>query len=289
MKIRRFPRGSYLSIFVFATLFAVGLATQAYSQNNAITMKYSQIAGMTNKYTITSKGNTEMDLTNIMGQVSYSTESINGEMIYKIAGFSDGVLKHELSFTKFSISLDSDMQGSLILDATQTLNKTLNVTTDIHGRGLKILNIKDIPAIPDNPVPVILTVLDILPDLATEPVKVNDTWKVEHDRTIDANEGLIKITQQIEYKFISLEEKLGFECMKIVGNITGRITGASVMQGQPVDYSGDFKKTATYYFAHNDGFLVEVVNENTMTMNLNMADFSIPMKQTGSITISFVK
>ena len=289
MKIQRFLRVTYSSIFVFVTLFVVGLVNQAYSQNNAITMKYSQKAGMTNKYTITSKGNTEMDLTNIMGQVSYSTESSNGEMIHKIAGFSDGVLNHELLISKLSISHESDMQGSLIFDATKTLNKTLNVTTDIHGRDLQILNIKDIPAIPDNPVPVILTTLDILPDLATEPVKVNDIWKVEHDRTIDANEGLLNIKQKIEYKFISLEEKLGFECMKIVGNITGRITGSSVMQGQPVDYSGDFQNTVTFYFAHDDGFLVEVVTENTMTMNLNMADFSIPMKQTGLTTISFVK
>ena len=134
-----------------------------------------------------------------------------------------------------------------------------------------------------------LAALDILPDLATRSVKTNESWKTEHDRKIDANEGLINIIDQVEYKFTGMEEKLGFECMKIVGNVTGSITGSTALGGQPVDYSGEIKNTLTYYFAHNEGIIIEVVNENTLNMNFNMTDLSIPMKNTGTTTITYVK
>lgn len=289
MKIHKSLRAFYLCLFIFAAFYVVGLTNLAFSQSNAITMKYSQVAGMTNKYSITGKGITELDLTNIMGQVAYSTESSSGEIVHKIAGYSDGVLKHELSLSRLSMSQESDMQGSSVTDVSQTLNKILNVTTDIFGRDLKILNIKDIPAVPNSPFPVILTTLDILPDLAIEPVKVNDTWKTEHDRTIDANEGLLNTKEQREYKFVGLEEKLGFECMKISGIINSKISGSSVIQGQPVEFSGDIQQSVTYFFAHKEGFFVEVIIENTVTMSLNMADLLIPMKQTGTTTLSHVK
>lgn len=263
-------------------------SSEIIAQDKAIKMGYSRETGKKRNYTLSSKGMSEMD---VGGQFIMSTESTSGEIVYSLGKAKSGVLTHELSFAKLSASAENDMTGIISVDASQTIGKVLKMETGLHGENMKILNIKDIPAVPDSPFPLILSAIDILPELSSKPVKINDKWKVSNNRTIDANEGLIKITENIDFEFLGLEEKMGFECMKIVANNSGKMTGSSLMQGQDVQYEGVYQNKATYYFAYDEGLMIEVIIEGAMNMSLSMAALPEPMaiQQTGTVTISYVK
>jgi len=251
-------------------------------------MEYSTEKGKVSKYSLTFASSSQID---IMGQIVFTSESLSSEMVHKIAGISGDVISHELSFSKLSLITDSEMTGRISMNTSATIGKVLKVTTGKHGENQKILNLKEFPAIEGSVVPFALSLLEILPDLAEKTVRLKDTWHASHKRKIDSSEGTFNVSEEVDYTFAVIEEKMGFDCMKIETKSTSKITGSGYAQDQEVQISGSETSTGAFYFAYKEGIIIESEEKLTLKMEISVADMVdvMPLWQSGSMTIKYIK
>jgi len=251
-------------------------------------MEYSTEKGKVSKYSIILASSSQID---IMGQIMTTSESLSSEIVHKIAGISGDVISHELSYSKLSLITDNEMTGRISMNTSATIGKVLKVTTGKHGENQKILNLKEFPAIEGSVVPVALNLLEILPDLAKKTVGLKDTWHASHKREIDSFEGTFNISEEIDYTFTVIEEKMGFDCMKIETKSTSKITGSGYVQGQVVPFSGSETSTGAFYFAYKEGIVIESEEKSTLKMEISVPDMIdvMPLWQSGSMTIKYIK
>jgi hypothetical protein len=251
------------------------------------TLEYGKDTGKVTTYTITGGSSSTFEM---QGQVMGQSVSHSGTVTHVVNGESSNILDHEMVFTTLSINTDSDMSGSASLNVSSLIGMPLKVTSGKKGDNLKFINFKDIPSI-ELPVPMHLTLIELLPVLASVPVNVLDTWKGLREFTIETADGRVSASSETDYVFAGIEERLGFECVKITATDNISVSGTGKTQGMNIDFSGYGVNTNTYYCAQKEGVLIELDSQTGMSMSVTLLDMgmTIPLEGTGSLKLVYEK
>jgi len=255
--------------------------------DSGYTLEYGKDTGKVTTYTITGSGSSTME---VQGQVMGQSESLTGTVTHVVTGESSDIVNHEVSFTKLAVNADSDMGGPTNLDTSPIIGASLKITTGKHGANLKFVNFKDIPSM-EGLLPPHLNLIEILPVLAPSPVNVSDTWKGLREYNIETPNGGITASSEVEYLFAGMEERLGFDCIKITATDNFSMSGSGIARGMSIEFSGYGVNTNTYYFAHKEGILIEFDSQSGVSMSIFVSDMgmTIPMESTGSIKLVYAK
>lgn len=100
-------------------------------------------------------------------------------------------------------------------------------------------------------------------DLAANPIKVGDSWTTPDTINIDQGNAQIRITSEGMNTLDGYETVEGFECARVVVDITGTITGEGEQMGAPLVFEGTLAGTETWYFAYKEGLYVKASADMT--------------------------
>ncbi len=129
-------------------------------------------------------------------------------------------------------------------------------------------------------------------DLAGRPVKIGDSWSSRDTLNIDQGNAAITIISEGVNTLDGYETMEGFECARVLVDITGTVTGEGEQMGAPLVFDGTMTGTETWYFAYKEGFLVKSSSEaNTDIMVTVQAgqEMKIPVKGTGRFETRLIK
>lgn len=251
------------------------------------TLEYGKEKGKVSSYTITGKGSSTME---VQGQVMGQTESLSGTATHVVTGESSNILDHELTFTNLSINSTGDMTGSMNIGVSSIIGVALKVTSGKQGENINFINFKDIPKV-EGLLPPHLSLIELLPIFSPSPVDVSDTWKGIREQNIETPDFKINVHSEIDYLFVGLEERLGFDCVKITATDNYTVSGSSFVQGMSTEFYGNGTNTNTYYFAYKEGNLVEVDIKTGISLDITISamGMTIPMVSTGSLKFVYNK
>lgn len=278
---------TYLTAILLLALGVLVSCSTFSAADAGYTLEYGKEIGKVTTYTITGNGTSTLEF---QGQIIDQSESLSGTATHVVTGASSNILDHELTYSKLSINAGSDLTGILTLDLSSIIGVPLKITSGKLGENIKFLNFKDIPSI-EVPVPVHLNLIELLPVLPTDPVNTADTWKGIREHKIETINGELAISSEIDYLFAGIEERLGFECIKITATDNTTVSGTGKSQGMNIEFSGFGINTNTYYFAHKEGILIEFDSQTSISMSVSLLDMgeTIPLEGTGTLNLVYVK
>jgi hypothetical protein len=121
-----------------------------------------------------------------------------------------------------------------------------------------------------------------LPNLPDHPVKIGESWTTTRQDT-QTQSGMDIISDiETESTLEGLETINGFECVKIINQITGVLEGIGEQMGMQLSYEGDMGGTSTWYFAYKQGVFVKLNNNNFIEGTVaasGQMNMTIPMTQ----------
>ena len=132
----------------------------------------------------------------------------------------------------------------------------------------------------------------ILPILATEPVKVDDSWKVTEKDTVNQGGLDIVVDTETMNTIEGVENVDGMECLKIASKITFSLEGSGQQMGADVLFEGDGDGTSTWYYAYKKGVFVKSENDLLMEGTATVSggqNMTIPITQETKAEVKLVK
>ncbi len=277
----------FVILISISILFAFGF-TLSVDQEGALTVKYNEDAGKTIAYKMTSSSESEMDM---MGQVMGGTTNIEANLLLKTASVQGGKITHELSFTALDYESISDM-GAETPDTEGQLNLPLQLVTGNRGEGLELPNMKDMPMVSENsPMPMAMELLDYLFELPEKAVNVNDKWKSTEIVSFEIADGEMNSETNTDFTFTEIENKSGFDCMKITGTGVSKVTGSMFMQGMDMEFEGEDNFEVTIFFAYKEGIIVDKIIKSNMDMTIDVPSqgMSISISEAGETNYTINK
>jgi hypothetical protein len=118
------------------------------------------------------------------------------------------------------------------------------------------------------------------PDLPERSVKIGDSWPSEDSVTQKSDAGDIHINFNTVNTPEVFETVDGFECMRIKGAVTGKMTGNLEQQGMGLLFDAKIDGTQTWYFAVKEGILVKTETKGSIAGVITAgepANITIPM------------
>ncbi|MCP4726669.1 MAG: hypothetical protein GY863_16615 [bacterium] len=256
----------FVILISFSILFAFGF-TLSGDQEGALTVKYNEDAGKTVAYKMSSASESEVD---VMGQVMGGSTNIEADLLWKTASVQDGKITHELSFTALDYEEINDMGGTQV-DADAFLNIPLKLVTGSRGEGLDLPNMSDMPNVSeDSPMPLAMELLDFMFELPERAVNVNDEWKTTEVISFEIADGEMNSETNTDLTFVGLENKSGFDCMKITGTGVSKVTGNMNIQTMDAEFEGEDNFEVTIFFAYREGFIVDKIIKSNMELTIDM-------------------
>ncbi len=275
-------------------LFAVGLTVVGLNSPSCATspiiMQYKDHSGKTYKYNINYEYNAEA---NFSGQVNVGRQIATGIVEYKATNKTSEKIIHELSFTELDI-VDDPVLPTGKMDSKPLLNNPLLLETDLNGRNLNLVNLKDLPSsIPDyhSPAASEFRIWTIIQQLAEVPVDTNDSWsstvRIEFDLT--GNSGFDEITTN--YTFVGIESVHGYKCMKISGKGIGTTRRSLDLPEFVLEADNKIESEITAFFAIDEGLFVKVklIEKGTSDLNIPAYRAKGKAKYTQEISMSMIK
>jgi len=269
-------------MIIVLTAFGFSLSMQ----DKAIKMEYKFAGDTVLKYTVVNTSGQELD---VMGNVQEAEGKSEGEISYSSVLNGDK-LTHNLTFTALKSSNFSAMTGDVEVSTKPLLNVPLIVETGKRGENLQLSNIKDMPALGEEPFPgTALGLASLIIELPEKPVKINDTWVSFVPIEIDVEDAKLTISSETTFTFAGFEMNNGFNCMKIIGKSKSKLSGDVTIQTMDASMEVDGTGTITGYFAYEKGFWVELISESTGDMTIDITGGGITIdgsiKDSSKITI----
>ena len=280
--------GNLYSSAVLLLVIGILVSCSTFAAKDAgYTLEYGIEKGKVSSYTITGNGSSTME---VQGQVMSQTESLTGTATHVVTGESSNILDHELTFTNLSLNYTNDMTGSMEIGVSSIIGVALKVATGRQGADIKFINFEDIPTV-EGMIPPHLNLIELLPILAPSRVNVSDTWKGIREQNIETSNFKIKMHSEIDYLFAGLEQRLGFDCVKITATDNYTMSGSGIANGMDTEFYGYGTNTNTYYFAYKEGILIEVDSQTGINLDITMPamGMTIPMVGTGSLKFVYNK
>ena len=237
---------------------------------------------------------TQVQTMEMMGNSMESTTEARS--IYTITGLGLNEKKHTTSKVKMESSSikAKSAQGEKDIDLSAIIDKNFGLTFDRSGKKVSFSNPENIE-------------IDmgqggkrnaeeffknILPRLATEPKKLDGSWKVNEKDTVNQG-GLDIIADILTINTIEgLETVEAIECLKITSKITFTIEGLGKQMGADITLEGDGEGTSVWYYAFQDGIFVKSTNNLLMEATAIVSggqNMTIPITQETTTEAKLVK
>ena len=274
--------------FFLEYCFVIMVAVSANAQEKPVILEYGKSTKVTDRYSITVWGTSSVDYG---GQQVVTHGSMTGEIAHKIAAVESSKFTHELTYTKLKLATSSEAAGELIVNSEGMVNKVLKITANKYGREQNILNLNELQ-IPDiNVFGALISFLDVVPELSTSPVKLNDEWKTQNTYSYDAPTGKVRIEGSNTMKYVGMEKKMDFTCAKIEVQSSFTLSGYSKTPGQMGTYMGVGSEKALIYFAYDAGKVVEInkISQTDLQVTIPEINQEIPVSQSVTMMITLIK
>ena len=274
--------GSKILLFVLALFVLAGFAIQNVTADanpqSAVTLAYQFPEGKTLTYQTTSTQTQNLD---VMGQ-AVSTESNSAiEFTLQPKGLKEGQYQLGVTVNSFKVEAQSP-QGSITADASSVVGKSFDMILSRLGKeidtsgassirySLGIAGTRDLGA----------RFQAFFPDLPEKSVKIGDSWPSEDSVTQKSDSGDIHINFKNVNTSEGMETVDGFECLRIKGAVTGKMTGNLEQQGMALLFDAKIDGTQTWYFAVKEGMLVKTETKGSIAGVITAGDpanITIPM------------
>jgi hypothetical protein len=129
-------------------------------------------------------------------------------------------------------------------------------------------------------------------NLAGRPVKIGDSWTLTDTLNVDQGNATIVIISEGVNTLDGYETVDGFECARVVVDVTGTISGEGEQMGAPLVFDGTLSGTETWYFAYKEGRFVKSssdVNTDIVVTVQAGQEMKIPIKGTSKSETRLIK
>lgn len=275
-------RGLRILLFVLALSGLAGFAIQNAAADadpqSAVTLAYQFPEGKSLTYQITSTQTQNLD---VMGQ-AVSTESLSAiEFTLQPKGLKEGQYQLGVTVNSFKAEAQSP-QGNITADASSVVGKSFDMILSRLGKEIDTsgassirysvgqVGTRDLGG----------SFQALFPDVPDRSIKIGDSWPNEDVVTQKSDAGDIRINFNTVNTAEGLETVDGFECMRIKGPVTGKMTGNLEQQGMSLLFDAKIDGTQTWYFAMKEGIFVKSETKATIGGIITAGDpanITIPM------------
>lgn len=129
---------------------------------------------------------------------------------------------------------------------------------------------------------------NLLPDLAEEPVKINDTWTVTDEYSAPVGNMDLTIATTTTHTLLGLEVVDEIECLKISAEVEGTVSGSGVQGMNEFDINSELKGNQTWFFDYQNGTYVKGDGGVDLVGTIDVKGdytFSMPITQTTSAKV----
>ncbi len=272
-----------VAVAVLASGILAGCAVKKYvmvEKPKGVMLEYLMPTGEVLKY----KNTQDSDQTMEMMGMSVETK-IHKAYEFSVAGKGREGDNYNLNIT--IDAMDGTMttpQGEMAADVDPVIGKSFGMTLSRLG---KELDVSEAEAIeygvgPQGNRSIMPDFKTMFPDLPAAPADIGDTWTSRDTVAIEEGGiGIVIISESVN-TLVGFEPMSGFECAKVTADVTGTVKGEGEQQGAQVSFDGTLSGTDTWYFAYEEGILVEmssdIFSESTIQVT-GPQEMTIPMKQ----------
>jgi hypothetical protein len=180
-------------------------------------------------------------------------------------GLKEEVNEAKVTIDSMFLSVKSP-QGELSPDMKNVIGKsfTLKLSTmgkELETKGAESIEYELAPGQKQNAT----NVFQILfPDLASQPVKIGDTWSSKDTIRQSSGAGTVNIILESENTLAAIETFNGRACAKIFSSFKGPLHSEETRGPMNIVTNGTMKGSDVIHFAYRDGLVVSVVTTATM-------------------------
>jgi hypothetical protein len=266
--------GLKIALFILALFGLAGFAIQNVAAGakpqSAVTLAYQFPEGKTLTYQTTSTQTQNLD---VMGQ-AVSTESNSAlEFTLQPKGLKEGQYQLGVTINAFKVEAQSP-QGGMTADASSVVGKSFDMILSRLGKeidtsgassiqyNMGLAGTRDLGA----------SFQAFFPDLPEKSVKTGDSWPSQDAVTQKSDAGDIRVNLNIVNTPEGFETVDGFECIRIKGAVTGKMTGNLEQQGMALLFDAKIDGTQTWYFAVKEGILVKTETKASIAGVITVGD-----------------
>jgi hypothetical protein len=280
-------------VAVLVSLVLSGCAAKKYvvaEKPEGQILEYRMQEGKMLKYKNTQDSDQTMEMMGMSIETS-SHKALEFSMVPK--GGKDDAYEIEITIDAMDASMTSP-QGELSADVDAAIGQSFTMTLSRLGKEIDVAGAEAITysAGPQGERNLSGDFQAVFPDLPEARVGIGDTWTTQD--TISADEGgiSIRITSESVNTVVGFEPVVGLQCAKVTAEVTGEIKGEGEQQGAQVSFEGTLSGTETWYFAYEEGVLVETSSDiftNSTIQVTGPQEMTIPMKQKMSMDTALVQ
>jgi len=199
----------------------------------------------------------------------------------KPVSISEGKLTLDIILDTLGMSVKSPMMN-ISADVSETLGKHFNMVLSDKGKELDLSGAEPIKysIAQAGSRSIALHFQQFFPDLPDLRIKIGDTWsETDTINETSENEEVVMILKS-DNTFEGMETVSGYECVKIVSQISGSRNGTQSAQGITLTSEGDVEGVMTWYFAYKEGFFVKSIMDSTSPSTVSTSGaqtFTFPM------------
>jgi len=199
----------------------------------------------------------------------------------KPVSVSEGKLTLDITLDTLGMFVRSPMMN-ISADVSETLGKRFNMDLSDKGEELDLSGAEPIKysIAQAGSRSIALHFQQFFPDLPDQRIKIGDTWsETDTINETSENEEVVMILKS-DNTFEGMETVSGYECVKIVSQISGSRDGTQSAQGITLTSEGDVEGVMTWYFAYKEGFYVKSTMDSTTPSTVSTSGaqtFTFPM------------
>jgi len=230
---------------------------------SAVSLAYMFTEGRALTYQVTGTQTQNLD---VMGQTVSTVSNSAIEFTLQTKGLKEGQYQLGVTVNSFKIEAQSP-QGDMTADASSVVGKSFDMILSRLGKEIDIsgasaikytvgsVGTRDLGS----------SFQALFPDLPEKSVKIGESWPNEDTVIQKSDAGDIRINLSSVNNLEAVETIDGFECVRIKGPVTGKMTGNLEQQGMALVFDAKIDGTQTWYFAVKEGILVKTETKSTFS------------------------
>ena len=230
---------------------------------SAVSLAYMFTEGRALTYQVTGTQTQNLD---VMGQTVSTVSNSAIEFTLQTKGLKEGQYQLGVTVNSFKIEAQSP-QGDMTADASSVVGKSFDMILSRLGKEIDISGASDIKYTVGSVGTRDLgsSFQALFPDLPEKSVKIGESWPNEDTVIQKSDAGDIRINLSSVNNLEAVETIDGFECVRIKGPVTGKMTGNLEQQGMALVFDAKIDGTQTWYFAVKEGILVKTETKSTFS------------------------
>jgi hypothetical protein len=275
------------ALTVSITLSNIPLFAQ--TANKQLTLRYKFPEDRSVTYKQTSK---MMQIMDIEGQqMQNEINSLFGCSV-KSAGGSGPDLALEIRIDTLAQSVESPMGGSGG-GISGVSGKIFRMVITPQGKETDITGAaKVVYEVPSSATSDLSSVMiDFFPDLPAGPVSQGYKWNATDSVNTGSEATSMRLLTNSENLIEGNEKVNGYDCIKIISNVSGTQTINTVSQDMHIKMSGPFTGTYTLYFSTDEGYFIKSLAETKLkgTLKISELDMTMPVQMDVSTVTDLVE